>query len=356
MEQTTIQPMPSDVGFEYRPKEQWSDYDLQTYSVFFRGNPTNMQAIVYKGNFVVFRSKDYYVFPHEDIFATLHPVMEQLGMRNLSAHIPEHRRFTLAYGQNQKAEVESSYKVFNGKKIYTGAQLRATYEFKDEKFDVTGHGDIVQFGATIENTLDGTMSMRISPYSYRQVCSNGAMHLATVAEISQKILQNLRNKFANVDGSLIRQQMDTIMQESRSFDDLVSRIKKERMTHLTKIPVEWITSRIYLIKESVTGFKQRYREMTDLLVTQQQAELIAERMPKRLVDSLEWLDVKKEKVDVKTAEGTKTKMETEIRITGKPTQWKAFNDITENLTHVERAFHSKSYAYKQLDAILVNAS
>ena len=342
-------------GFRFTEKKSWPEHDLHSYNVFHGSRPTNLQAIVYKGNFVTFRSKDYYVFPHEDLFAEIHPVMEELGGKIQYSGV-QNKSFSMVYGKNHKAELEANYKYFNGKKYYIATQVRANYVFDDEKFDVTGKGDVVKFGTTIENAIDGTMSMRISPYSFRQICSNGMMHMQSVVQISENILQNMMRKHQTVENApLIQKHMEQVMQDSKSFDDLITKIKKDRMTHMTKIPVEWIRSRIYLIKESVDLFKQRYREMTELFVTQQQAESIAARLPKRLTDALEWIEVKEEEQDVKVEGKTIKQMRRSVKL-DQTKQWKAFNDITENLTHVERAFQSKAYAYKQLDKILVIAN
>lgn len=343
-------PLPEghNIGFSYQSLQDWKDYDLQTHAVSFQGVPTSLQAIIYKGQFIAFRSKNYKVFPHEDIFATLDPIMGELGMKNEARHLNKSNTFSLAYGKNKAAKVEASATFFNGKKVYNGSKLTASYTFGN-KFDVTGDGDYVNFGATISNALDGTMSLRISPFSLRQVCSNGMMHNATVVEIAESILQKMRNKNEASTNELITEHVSKIMDEAKSFDDLIGKLKQERMSHVTKIPVEWITSRVYLIKESVTLFKQRYREMTKLYMTQKKAEEIAAIMPKRLLDSLEWLDIKKQEVD--TPNGPQVQQIVSLK--GKPTQWKAFNDMTENLTHTERAFNAKTWSYRQVDKILV---
>lgn len=341
-------------GFEFKPRESWQNYNLHTNNVFFKGIDTGLQAIVYKGNFVAFRSKHYHVFPHEDIFVTLDPVMAALNGEPLTEKIESRNRFEMVYGNNKKITVEADWKKSGGKTVVYGTKVRSEFIFKDEKFDVTGTGDVVQFGATIGNDISGEGSLYISPYSWRQTCKNGMMHLSSVVEISEKIVQNLMLKkegLADVQG--IRTQMQNIMEESKSFDDLMTKIKKERMSHVTKIPVEWISNRVHLLKESAKLFKERYRQMTEMIVSQEQAELIAKTMPKRLTEKLDWMEVKENEIDVKTADGMKKAIERIVTMKTVPTQWKAFNDITEDLTHVERAFDSRTKHYRQLDQILV---
>lgn len=341
-------------GFEFKPRQSWDGYNLHTNNVFFQGADTGMQAIVYKGNFVAFRSKHYHVFPHEDIFVTLDPVMAALNGEPLTEKINVESRLSMVYGNNKRITVEADWKKEGGKKIIYGTKVRSEFIFKDEKFDVTGDGDFVQFGATIGNDISGQGSLYISPYSWRQTCKNGMMHLSSVVEISEKIIKDLMLKKENLaDVAGISAQIESIMESSKSFDELARKIKKERMSHVTKIPVEWISNRVHLLKESAKLFRERYREMTEMIVSQEQAELIAKNMPKRLTETLDWMEVKEEETDVKTANGMQKAMQRIVTMKTVPTQWKAFNDITENLTHVERAFDSRTKHYRQLDQILV---
>lgn len=350
-----VQVVPNN-DFQFELRKDWPEYNLRTDNVFFKGVPTNMQAITYQGNFIAFRSKDYYVFPHEDIFVTLDPVMDAINGKPMTEHISKEHRISMHYGQNKKIDVEADWKKTNGRSVNHGSKIRTAYVFEGEKFDVTGYGDIVQFGANLTNAIDGQGSLSISPFSYRQVCKNGMMHLSTVTNISENIIKNLLTKKEGLDQvEAINTHVRNIMETSKSFDDLISKIKNERMSHLTKIPLEWITSRVYLIKESVTVFKQKYRQMTELLVSQKQAELIAKKMPKRLVDGLEWMQVKDIDEEIKTQTGMQHVVRKEVTIKSPTKQWTAFNDITHDLTHIERAFTSKANSYKDLDKILVLA-
>jgi len=355
MESTTARSNVVQTDFSYTPRKIWSDYGLETYDEFYKGLPTNMQTIIYKGRFIAHRSKDYYVFPHEDIFVTIDPVMAMLKGEPISEHIRNEHRLELVYGQNRKVVAETNWNNFGGKHVNQGARIRATYLFKDERFDVSGNGDFVTFGATFGNGIDGGMSLQISPFSLRETCTNGMQHAATVVEISEGIMAKMRTKesLETMNQSIIKDHVSRIMEESKSFDDLIAKVKKERMSHLTKIPFEWITSRVFLIKESVSMFRARYREMTELLISQHQAELIAKEMPKRLVEKLEWMQVKDEFEEIKDKDGNVKKVLKQVVKLDPTKQWKGFNDMTENLTHVERAFQSKTDNYRKLDKILV---
>lgn len=355
-QQVKLEDLPNiPAGFTFKPKQDWHEYDLHTYHVMHENRPTDLQAIVYKGNFITFRHKNYFVFPHETIFETLDPVLDYMNGQPLSEHIAKQDHFELVYGNNRRVTVEADYRVHNGKHVVRGTTIRSTYLLDTGKFDVTGDGDIVRFGATLGNSIDGTGSLYISPFSERQVCSNGMMHLATVAQISEGVIANMLKKREGLDQlAQIQSHIQTIVEESKNIDDVFTRIKKERMSHMTRIPVEWITSRLYLIKESITSFKTRYRQMTEMIVSAEQAEKIDLNLPVRLVDKLDWLEVKKVDKEIKHRDGSVSIVKVpEIKMTHEVSQWKAFNDITEDLTHTARAFDSRTKHYKTVDEILV---
>jgi len=344
-------------GFLYTARQNWKEYDLQTYDQFYAGRATDLQAVIYKGNFIAFRNKNFHVFPHEDLFKVIDPVMKELcGVIQDQSFRNHTQPFSFVYGENKKALVEANYKFFEGKKYYLASQVRANYVFENEKFDVTGYGDIIKFGVNVANGIDGGLSMQISPYTYRQVCQNGMLHASSMVQIHESIIQNLMKKTTFQDLTVVNAEIKTAFEETKSFDDLLSRIKKERMSHMTEIPLAWIKSRLYLIKESTQLFKQRYRRMTELFMNIQQAEQIAKTMPKRLVDKLEWLEVKTSDIEEKTATGVKVKKQHEVKLKEKVSQWRAFNDITEDLTHTQRAFESRTNAYRNLDKIMVVAN
>jgi hypothetical protein len=316
-----VEPKVQQIGdFGYKLKDTWADYNLHTYDMSFNGVATNTQAIFYQGRFVRFAGKHYHVFPNESLLSVIDPIMEQFKARRVGG--PEKGGFELVYGKNKSAKFESNYVYQQGEKKYVGTKIRANYVF--DKFDVTGNGDVVEFGVTLANSIGGDMSLQISPYSLRQVCTNGMMHTASVMEISDSVLQNVVKKNPELDQTLIADQVKEMLDTSRNFEDLMQELKKSKMIHNKEIPVNWITSRILMVRESITDLKKQYREMTNLDLTQIEAEKLARNMPKRLTEKMEWLNIKE--VIEETA-GVKT-MKQEVEIVGNPTKWEAFNDHT----------------------------
>lgn len=323
----------------YEPRKSWSQYNLHTFDVKHGVKSTNYQAIFYQGNFVRFAGKHYYVYPHEDVLAKLDPICSQLGMTKI--HATPRTNFTMVYGQNQKAEVEAN---FNREGIIA-TRISANYTW--DQFD-PGDGKPVQFGATMANTIDGTGAFSLSPYSLREVCSNGMKHLASVVNISNEFIANMVKQKSEV----IDAQMKRIQTEAIGFDGMVEDLKKLRITHNRAMPIEVIAQYLSAIKNNVSSLKLRYREMIDLQTLASQAEQIAKKMPVRLLEKLDWLKVE-EIHDKKTDKiiGRTAKLAYPI------SQWNAFNTVTNELSHnKDRAMSSTDYAYAQLDKILVRSA
>lgn len=317
------------------PRKSWDQYDLQTYNVMEGGKQTNYQAIFYKGNFVRFAGKHYYVYPHEDVLARLDPVCEGLGMTRVTA--TPRTNFSMVYGQNQKANVEAN---FNREGI-VATKISVNYTW--DEFD-PGDGKPVKFGATMDNTIDGTGAFSLSPYSLRQYCENGMKHLASVVNISNEFIANMVKQKSEV----IDAQMKRIQTEAIGFDGMISDLKKLRITHSREMPLEVIAQYLTAIKNNISSLKLRYREMLDLQTLDKQAEHLAKKLPARLLEKLDWI----------TVEDVRNQKDKVVGRTGKLakpiSQWDAFNSITYELSHnKDRAMSGTNWAYQNLDKILV---
>ena len=360
---------------EIIPSLSYPEYNLFTKRLSYMsesGKRTDLDynAIFYRGHHIAFRHKNFYPYPHEQVLQTIDPQLEELGLINRRPS-KEQSTFRMAYGKNKYADVESNFKSVGGVRVPVSGQVRANYVFKaqEDKFDVTGNGDFVIFGATLENGIDGHLSLRIIPFSEREVCTNGMTHQASAIEISENIVSRLRNSNADIDfeKDLAMKGLKEIMEKSKNFDDLTHAIKNERQVHLKKFPTAWVRSRMYLVKESANDFKESYRKMTDMIITQKQAEQLARAMPKRMLDKLgqsdadkpsrkkigKWMDVKTETVEERINGEMVQKEKTIVNLVPNTNQWDAFNDMTWDLTHNGRAFASRSKHYHSLDTILV---
>jgi hypothetical protein len=92
--------------------------------------------------------------------------------------------------------------------------------------------------------------------------------------------------------------------------------------------------------------------MIDLKTTQEQADQLVQRLPKKILEKMAWLEeeVRRDpKTDVITGIGAK--------IIHERSQWNAMNDVTFELSHnMDRAFLSSQEAYRNLDRIMVRTN
>ena len=328
--------------FTYVARKAWPQYELETRDVVSRGQQTKYQAIFSKGEFLRFAGNKYFLYPHQDIFNKIDPIMAKYGAT--SPVRTKRSNMTMVFGQNKKAWVEANRMKRDGSESIVASQIRVNYVW--DKFD-PGDNKMVQFGVSWANGIDGDLAFSITPYSHRQWCDNGMMHLASVSEISQELVGNLvKIKSDMIDGHIAK-----LTTESKDFDEAMSGLKKLRIIHKKKLPVEVIAQHIKGMKYSIDSLKQRYREMLELQVSAEQAQKLAQRMPTTMTKEFNWLEVENVR-DKKTDQiiGRTGKLK------GKPSQWKAFNDITNELSHnTARTFGRTATMYQRLDKILVRS-
>ena len=327
----TMMPPQSD-SITYTPRKSWKEYELETFDVLFKGQPTSYQAIFYKGNFIRFAGKHYYIYPHEEILEKIIPLLQDCGAE--FSKVPKRNNFSMVYGKNQKVEVEANTNHRTGDVIATSMSVPFIWE-KD--YD-PGDGYPMNFGGILGNTLDGTGAFYIAPYSERMVCTNGMKHMGSITEISTSFVKEMNKQKPQL-------LLDTkkVFSEAEDLDSAMKDLSKMRIRHTQKLPIEVIAMHLKGMKSRIEELKKRYSEMMKEAVSKAEALRLAKNMPTKLLETLDWLDVKKEKGEIKSATiSTPTK------------KWDAFNDITKELSHnTERAFYSTNYHYGQLDKILV---
>jgi len=309
------------------PRKEWTDYGLRTTNILNSDrSSTPYQAIHYRGRLISIVGKHYYVFPHEDVLKVVEPIARSVEATR--SNNPKGLQFGQVYGRPNKEKEE--HVMLDP----LGRSMRADFVFGD-KVDVTGRGEFVSYGFSVGNGIGNNVSFSVAPFTQNHVCDNRMYHMASQRNIVAERLSTVILEKSEV----IEAQLKQIVKAREELMD----IGKERIFHTKKLPLEWITEKILAVKKAKDVVMTRYKEMVTLKILEQQAQAIAKRMPKRLVDRLEWMKVE--------TDGDKIK----VKITKEVTQWKAFNDITQHLTYGKRAFQSTMEQYKQLDQILVRA-
>ena len=328
------------LDLSYQPRKTWDKHDLATFNVFHKESQLPYQAIFYKGEFVRFAGQHYYVFPHEDVLEQVLPVLSHFGEVDFPSGSRTNHEFSIVHGKKSKVSVEANTTRYGG--IVKATQVRVNFTW--DKFD-HGDGKPVDFGGSIVNSIDGTLAFSIMPYSYRQFCENGMVHAESIREISAHVIAGIVKEKT----PLLEAQIERVQKQTEELDTSFETLKKLRIIHNRKFPIETIANYLAAVKGSIDSLKERYREMNEMVISKEQAELIGKRMPVTLAKKLEWLELKEVR-DKKTDSllGHIGKLLNPVK------QYEAFNDITYELSHnTDRAFLSSQHTYGQLDKILV---
>ena len=289
------------------PQNTKSKYDLVSRRLVMNGRPTNKQAISYKGNFINTFGLNYTIVAHEDLYRVASKAAGKLGLTS------EHTR----PDKKQKWWREADFG--NAELSETGGQMIATFLDEGTGVDVTGEGDWVRAGVTVKGSIDGSSSTKIIPSTERKFCFNRMYHLVNVGEVENEAIRNLNAEIQKDEADL--QLMKLRWNHSKSFD---------LQDFAESFETAMIKSRELL---------EKYQEFKNHKVTQAMAFDIHESLGKRFADKLDWLEVKGDEVKIENID-----------------KWKAFNDITQKLTHgnISKSMQSVMWKYRQVDRIFMD--
>ncbi len=330
------------LDLSYVPRKTWPAHELSTFNVFHKTTQLPYQAIFYKGEFVRFAGQHYYVFPHEDVLEQVLPILSHFGEVEYPRGERNNHDLTLVHGKKTKVSVEANTTRYGG--IVRATQVRVNFTW--DKFD-PGDGKPVDFGGSIVNSIDGTLAFSIMPYSYRQFCDNGMVHAESIREISAHVIAGVVKEKT----PLLEAQIERVQKQTEELSTDFETLKKLRIIHNKKFPIETIANYLSAVKGSIDSLKERYREMNEMVISKKQAELIGKKMPVRIAKKLEWLELQEVR-EPKTDQflGHIGKLLDPVK------QYEALNDITYELSHnTDRAFLSSQNTYGQLDKILVRS-
>lgn len=295
----------------FKSWKSWKNFDIETKKFFVNGKDTGLQAIYRKGRFVKMLSQSYEVVPNENVLAITDKIAGKISMD----------------GQHAKPFKMDKHKWFKSQADHMitnpeGTQACAMYMFP--KIYKVGDKDI-QIGFVARNSIDGKWAFSASVLSYRTFCANMMMHISR-----SSFLGIGTPKMAGVKNSQKLEDMKTLSVQA------LSSVSKRHTKSLTDNDLESVKVSMESVIKCGVQTIEKYRDLTKLKVNQQIANAIMKRMPKTVTKEIEWLEVGKDK---------------KIKFDEKTTQWKAFNDLTENLTHKSTNFRKTMLCMKNTDAI-----
>ena len=194
---------------------------------------------------------------------------------------------------------------------------------------IGGTKDTINAGITVRNTLDGTTSLSISPFTRRAICQNQMHHIMTTVagwkgNFTGKIADLIKRKALEAwEHSAILQKK---FQEKKDF---LGKLYKGRFIHTKNLAEqeEALAHTIAVQLQLAQDFLHDYEELarTKLLMTKVQD--IVDSMPVGLNDQIQCIDVERKKIK----KGLHVNV---VTITDKnKTQYDLLNDYTDILTH-----------------------
>lgn len=145
-----------DVYVDRRPLNQW-EHDVKKADGY--------KGIVNKitGSIAAIVSKKYELIQHKNVYDAF---TKAVGL------ITEETQIKVEFAKN-------------------GARMFIFLEYPKVSFEVK-KGDIVNYGLTVTNSVDGSMRLMVIPYTKRLICSNGMTHQEMLGGVQKKHLKNAK--------------------------------------------------------------------------------------------------------------------------------------------------------------------
>src|SRR6266699_1861164 len=281
------------IGFG-KTDDTWAKYDLSQMPIKINGDSTRYKAIVRTGatpGLVAITHQTYALYPHEEALAVAEDLAKLVNATRLDK-LPQGGHQFLVRGQN--LEREGGIRLHAHTSFSTHGNRMNAFYLLNEDFEIE-HGDKVRLGFSIHNAIDGSRTFGADGFTYRAVCTNGAI----IRDKSIAWLRFIHSKHMDVS----RKNMQT------SLGHLVERTKQ-----LVRIYQEWS----YLELERKT------------------AEQLVQRIPDKYLP--DFIETEKKKFS---------------RILGHHNLWDTYNAITQPLWHANGEMVYKENIYERLHRVLV---
>jgi hypothetical protein len=279
--------------------KSWPEYKIETKKFLVNKKDTGLQAIYKNGNFVKMLTQKYEVLPNEDVFKITDDIAKKVTLNGQSA-LPLDTQSHEWYHAPKEGHI-----ITNPEET----QAIGMYVFP-KGFDVDGKE--IKIGFAAKNSIDGKWAFSASVLSFRTICQNMMMHIG-------------RSSFMGIgSGQLHGVESTKDMKDLGEREVIALSVTSKRHTKLlTEGNNELVKSSIQGVIDSGLKVVEQYRNLAKLRMNQKMADTIAKYMPRNITKELDWIDL-----DDKT----------NIKFDAKTTQWNAFNDITEKLTHESTNF------------------
>jgi len=196
------------------PSDQWKQYDVFKVPILENGKATRFCGIVHKGQLKSIVTNDYVLFPNEEALRLAGEAAKVVGLEPFNIPHPISGR--------------------HGHALYNYKETRMHAIFMPKGVNKVD-GDEVHVGVDVRNGIDGLSSFGCSVFSFRGVCSNGAIygykqiygitavHIGQFQEVITRlttVMTNIMDKSTDVLESYRR------MARQQLTEKLIEKIKK----------------------------------------------------------------------------------------------------------------------------------
>ncbi len=290
--------------------DDYPQYNLRAEQILRNGTSTNTQLIIKGDKFYHFSNK-YQVLPNEEAMKVAERIQESTG---------------LIWAKDMKKDWKGPLTIPKMMGNYDRAITALLIDPKEINLTkgVAGQkDDWIRKGIGIGSSIDGSSSLKVFGFTFRQICANYAFHKFHLGSLK-------------IDAEL----------NPRAFNDAKISFK-QIFIHAGDLNVKSFEESCKEVLKKSNDIIRRYVDMRKEKLTMKHFQNIVLRMPNSILKNSEgvqkWMEWEKKKgfIPIKGA-------------FEKTTVWDAFNDITDELTHNEKlSYKVKMNSFNRLDRILV---
>ena len=288
--------IPKTITLEGRLRDSWPQYNLASYDLFADGKKlqSESQAVIYRGKHVRSFSDRYQVLPNEDAVILAEKIASKIYDPELGHLKPFEAK---GVGKGNPYSKVGLTKDPNKSNVYwnhNGTVVNSLFEFEKP---FCPDGKDVFLGVGMGNSINGFSPFNAFSHTFRPYCQNVFMHM-----LKSKVIENLQSLESG---------------DNKAGDKRGAKLAKVTRKHTRNLNEKEIIESMEDVISKAFEVIEDYKRLVQEKLTEKQAQQIFSKLPNRLAKSLDTVYMDKKD---------------NVLIKGEPTQWEAFNDITNKIS------------------------
>ncbi len=293
--------LPNTIQIEGRIRDSWPEYNLATYDLYQNNIKlqAESQAVYHRGKHVRTFTDRYQVLPNERAIE----IGEKFATKIFDTQLGNLRPYGIDVAGTKQGDQFNNMGLTQDadkKHVYWNQHGTVCYSLYEFQKPFRPDGNDVFLNVVIGNSINGFCPFSTFSSTFRPYCSNVFMHMMRAKEITG--LTGLTLESGQGVGDMRGSKLSVVRRKhTKGLDEKLIELSSE----------EVIRNALNVIED--------YERLVKEQLTQKQAETIAHVLPQKLTTQLDKISFDKEK-DI-------------VKLVGEPTQWEAFNDITNKISH-----------------------